>query len=84
MHGPLLKVQGFAQWDELIGRQIVFQWSDGYDPLQTIEGVLEEVKFQPGDDPRYPRIYLWFEDTGGYGIWAHETILVSLTPPVSQ
>lgn len=68
--------RGHADWDDLIGRDISFGWSDGW------EDYTERLVFSHTEayatDPRYPRYYVLAEDDGGASVWEDEDVEVTV------
>lgn len=50
--------KGHADWADLIGKEISFEWFDGWDDVPYWnEGILEDIQVY-AEDPRYPRYYV--------------------------
>lgn len=70
-------VKGENQWRTLIGKDISFDWSDGWDDYDP-RGVVESIRLDYGNDPRYPRVYVEFEEGGAYAVRDSETVAVTV------
>lgn len=69
--------KGHADWDDLIGKTISYEWYDGYDHLPYwFEGVFEGTR-QYDEDPRYPSYYI-LVDGGGTSVWEGEEVRVTV------
>lgn len=68
--------KGHADWADLKGKKITFDWTDGY------EDFYPEMTFSHtqvyADDPRYPRYYIMDENYGGYSVWEDEEVEVTI------
>lgn len=68
--------KGHADWADLKGRKITFDWTDGY------EDFYPEMTFSHtqvyAEDPRYPRYYILDENDGGYSVWEDEEVEVTI------
>jgi hypothetical protein len=69
--------RGHDDWEDLLGKEISFNWFDGWDDLPYyIQGIFEGT--QPyAEDPRYPRYYI-LVDGGGTSVWETEKVTVSV------
>lgn len=68
--------KGHADWDDLIGKEISFSWTDGWDDFSPhLEFSHTKVY---NEDPRYPRYYICDEDGGGYSVWENEEVQVTV------
>lgn len=75
MTTELVVKQGHADWTDLIGKEISFDWSDGWEDY-WIHGTFEGT--QPyAEDPRYPRYYILM-DNGGTSVWEDEPVRVTV------
>ena len=69
--------KGHADWDDLIGKTISYEWYDGYDDLPyCLEGVFKGTQTY-AEDPRYPHYYI-LTDGGGAGVWEDEEVSVTV------
>lgn len=69
--------KGHAGWDDLIGKEISFEWFDGYEDYPYfIEGVFEKTR-PYSSDPRYPRYYIYV-DGSGIGVYEREEVEVTV------
>lgn len=68
--------QGALSWEDLIGKEVSFEWSDGWDDFDPryVVGAIESY----AEDPRYPRYYVLEEGGGGYSFWEFETVEVKV------
>lgn len=67
--------KGHADWDDLIGKEISFSWSDGWEDY-WFNGTFEGVQVY-AEDPRYPRYYILL-DGGGVSVWETEEVRVTV------
>lgn len=69
--------KGFEDWDDLVGKEISFDWQDGWEDYPWEErGVLQGT--QPySEDPRYPRYYVLMHD-GGVSFWETDSVEVTV------
>ncbi len=68
--------QGHDDWTDLIGKEISFEWSDGweeYSPRYVCAGTQTYA-----EDPHYPRYYVLDENGGGYSFWEREIVQVTV------
>ena len=73
----VVKKKGHADWADLIGKEISFDWHDGYDDFPYwFHGVLDETR-PHAEDPRYPRYYIII-DGGGPSVWEDEEVVVTV------
>ena len=66
--------RGHADWDDLIGKEISFDWQDGYDDIPYwFEGVFEGIQ-------NYPEEYGYYIllDDGGVRLSETETVKVTV------
>ena len=70
--------KGQDSWSDLVGKEISFDWFDGYEdfPYQ-VEGEFEGVRVVDSDDHRYPRYYITV-DGAGYSVWGDEEVKVTV------
>lgn len=69
--------KGHADWADLIGKEISFEWFDGWDDVPYWnEGILEDIQVY-AEDPRYPRYYIIL-DGGGVSFWENEEVTVTV------
>lgn len=69
--------RGHADWDDLVGKEISFDWQDGWgDYPWTERGVLEGTQVY-AEDPRYPRYYVLI-DGGGVSFWETDNVEVTV------
>lgn len=69
--------RGHADWDDLTGKEISFDWQDGWeDYTWTERGVLEGTQVY-AEDPRYPRYYVLM-DGGGVSFWETDDVEVTV------
>jgi len=66
---------GHADWSDLIGKEISFDWSDGWEDWR-IHGIFEGTQTY-AEDPRYPRYYILTDD-GGTSVWEDEPVKVTI------
>lgn len=69
-------VKGHEAWDELVGEDVSFDWSDGWDdysPRYVVGGTQVYA-----EDPRYPRYYVLDEQGGGVSFWEDEEVVVTV------
>lgn len=75
----IVKKKGMSDWDDLVGKEIEFEWFDGYDEFPYwFRGVFEGVHRSEGGDIRYPRYYILFEGGGGPSVWEDEEVKVTV------
>lgn len=67
--------RGHADWDDLTGKEISFEWSDGWEDY-WIHGVFKGTQAY-AEDPRYPRYYI-LVDGGGVSVWDDEEVEVTV------
>lgn len=67
--------RGHSDWDDLIGKEISFEYFDGWEDL-SYWGVLEGIQVY-AEDPRYPRYYV-LTDGGGVSYWEDEEVEVTV------
>lgn len=69
--------KGHADWGDLVGKEISFEWFDGYEDYPYfIEGVFEGTRYY-SEDPRYPKYYI-LVDGGGTSVYDHEEVEVTV------
>lgn len=71
--------KGHADWADLKGKTISFEWSDGWDDYWP-RMVFDHTQSY-AEDPRYPRYYIMDEDGGGYSVWEDEPVEVMVHVP---
>ena len=69
--------RGHDDWDDLVGKEIEFEWSVGGDDYYTPRFVFHATRVY-AEDPRYPRYYILDEDLGGYSVWEDEEVKVTV------
>jgi len=67
--------QGHAGWGDLIGKEISFDWSDGWEKY-WVDGTFEGTQVY-AEDPRYPRYYILI-DGGGVSVREDEPVKVTV------
>jgi hypothetical protein len=70
-------VQGHQAWQELVGKEVSFLWSDGWEEAWTIRQIVAGTQVYE-EDPRYPRYYVLDPDGGGFSFWEDEPVEVTL------
>lgn len=68
--------QGYASWEDLVGREVRFLWYDGWDDYYA-RFVLAGTRVY-AEDFRYPRYYVLDENEGGYSFWEDEVVEVTV------
>jgi hypothetical protein len=68
--------KGHADWDDLKGKRITFDWTDGYEDFYPAMTFSRTQVY--ADDPRYPRYYILDENGGGYSVWEDEEVEVTV------
>lgn len=68
--------KGQESWSDLVGKDISFDWYDGYEDFPyLIEGTFEGTRTMESQDPRYPRYYI-LVDGGGVAVYENEEVTV--------
>jgi hypothetical protein len=65
--------RGHADWDDLTGKKISFNWSDGWEDY-WVNGTFGGTQVY-AEDPRYPRYYILI-DGGGTSVWEDQEVEV--------
>lgn len=60
--------KGQDDWDDLVGKEIGFSWSDGWEDYY-IRMTFAGTQPQDGGDPRYPKYFITDDDGGGFAVW---------------
>lgn len=68
--------KGHADWADLIGKTITFEWSDGWDDYNPIMKFSRTQVY--AEDERYPRYYVLDENSGGYSFWESDVVEVTI------
>lgn len=69
--------QGHANWGDLVGKEISFEWFDGWDEAPYLQRGTFEGTSAYAEDPRYPRYYILI-DGGGVSVWEDERVEVEI------
>jgi hypothetical protein len=69
--------KGHADWADLAGKRITFDWSDGWDDFYP-DMIFSHTQPYDDDDDRYPRYYVLEENGGGYSFWESYEVKVTV------
>lgn len=68
--------KGHADWADLKGKKITFDWTDGYEDFSPVMTFSHTQVY--AEDPRYPRYYILDGNGGGYSVWEDEEVEVTI------
>lgn len=67
--------RGHADWDNLIGEELILRWYDGFSDIPYwFEGIFEGTAVIAGDS-RHPRYFILL-DVGGPSVWEDEDVMI--------
>ena len=68
--------KGQESWGDLVGKEISFDWYDGYEDFPYfISGTFEGTRTMESQGPRYPQYYI-LVDGGGVAVSENEEVTV--------